>query len=65
MSLALTEEMSVCCPYCGEYFTAIVDTSVDAQSYTEDCHVCCAPIVFDIYIDNNEELNVSLRQENE
>lgn len=40
------EEMSVTCPYCGEPFTALVDTSAGDQDYIEDCVVCCRPIEF-------------------
>lgn len=39
-----TEEVSVECPYCGEGISIVVDTSVDAQEYVEDCSVCCRPI---------------------
>ncbi len=32
------------CPYCGETITGIVDLSIEAQRYIEDCEVCCQPI---------------------
>ena len=32
------------CPYCGERISMILDLSVEAQSYIEDCEVCCRPI---------------------
>jgi len=31
------------CPYCGEPISMVLDTSV-AQTYIEDCEVCCRPI---------------------
>jgi transcription elongation factor Elf1 len=32
------------CPYCGERISMVLDTSVDEQTYVEDCEVCCRPI---------------------
>lgn len=33
------------CPYCGEEITLLVDCSVEEQVYTEDCSVCCKPML--------------------
>ena len=65
MSLNLLEEVSLSCPYCGEYFTTVVDTSVESQSYIEDCQVCCSPIIIDVQIEDDSELIINTRQENE
>lgn len=35
------------CPYCGELFEALIDTS--NSDYIEDCYVCCRPIIFTIH----------------
>ena len=40
----LTETVRIQCPYCGECIEIIVDTSIEQQSYIEDCSVCCRPI---------------------
>ena len=32
------------CPYCGETISMVLDLSVNGQTYTEDCEVCCRPI---------------------
>ena len=32
------------CPFCGETFEVVVDTSVASQWFTTDCEVCCRPI---------------------
>ena len=37
----------VSCPYCGEMFDALIDISAGNSRYTEDCYVCCRPIIFD------------------
>jgi len=42
-----------------------VDPSVPQQNYIEDCQVCCQPIVFDVTVDPDNEIFVSVRSENE
>jgi len=37
-------EHTFICPNCGEEISMILDLSVRAQSYVEDCEVCCNPI---------------------
>ena len=39
-------EYQTTCPYCGETFTSLIDTSAGSQEYIEDCEICCQPIVF-------------------
>jgi hypothetical protein len=34
------------CPFCGQAFEIVVDTSVASQRFTTDCEVCCRP--FDV-----------------
>jgi hypothetical protein len=60
----LSEE-TVGCPYCGESITILVDHSVDEQEYVEDCHVCCRPIVLNVFIDNDGDAAIGVRPENE
>ena len=31
------------CPFCGQRFELIIDTSVTSQRFTTDCEVCCRP----------------------
>jgi hypothetical protein len=51
-----TDEIEVQCPFCGESFTIVVDTSVAEQTYIEDCFVCCRPINFTITCDTDGEI---------
>jgi len=38
-------EVDIECPYCGEAVTVVIDeTGGRAQTYIEDCGVCCQPI---------------------
>ena len=43
MSYSLLEE-SITCPFCWEVITLLIDPS-ESQTYTEDCFVCCRPIL--------------------
>ncbi len=49
---AMVEGYGYRCGYCGESCTVFVDpTAASAQSYVEDCQVCCRPNRLDISID--------------
>ncbi|MGB5398339.1 MAG: CPXCG motif-containing cysteine-rich protein, partial [Gammaproteobacteria bacterium] len=37
----LSEFNDIHCPYCGEKIELFIDSSIDEQSYIEDCSVCC------------------------
>jgi hypothetical protein len=60
MSFELLEEL-VTCPFCWETITILVDPS-ESQIYTEDCFVCCRPILIDTEI-NGEDLQIRVTQE--
>ena len=32
------------CPYCVQKISMLIDLSVSAQNYIEDCEICCRPI---------------------
>jgi Cysteine-rich CPXCG len=34
---------TVQCPFCGQSFEIVVDTSTGFQQFTTDCEVCCRP----------------------
>ena len=53
------------CPYCGERIELVVDCSVDYQEYVEDCAVCCRPISIGVAVDEDGEVRVTARSENE
>lgn len=52
------------CPYCGEAAEAVLDLSGGAQTYMEDCPVCCRPIVFILQTDGQDWM-LEVRGENE
>lgn len=66
MTLQPLESSDITCPYCGETITTVIDTSVDEQEYTEDCPVCCAPVLYHVRIDHDsEQIDVTVQKENE
>jgi transcription elongation factor Elf1 len=58
-------ERDIYCPYCGESQTVLIDTSEEEQTYIEDCQVCCRPIDFIVSVDNQGDVVVEVRHENE
>lgn len=59
------EEDTIMCPYCGEFFTVVIDCSVAEQQYIEDCEVCCSPIEFYVTVNSNDSYELSVHAENE
>ena len=57
-------EQTVWCPYCGEQIDVLLDPSEAGQEYTEDCQVCCRPIIFRLTEDMHG-LQASLHREDE
>lgn len=52
------------CPYCGEPIRLVVDASVDSQEYTEDCEVCCRPMIVAASV-YGDEIELDVRAEHE
>jgi len=43
------------CPYCFEKISMILDLSVGgAQTYIEDCEVCCRPIQITFFVEGGK-----------
>jgi len=63
--MSLLETVSVQCPHCWESIELVVDCSVAQQTLTEDCFVCCRPIVFDIVLDHEGFPSVEARSEDD
>lgn len=40
---AMQVSESVSCPFCGQSFELVIDTSIESQRFTTDCEVCCRP----------------------
>ena len=63
--MSLLEECQSYCPYCGEPISLLVDTSCVEQSYTEDCEVCCQPMIVNAWVDEDGSASVTLQREDE
>ncbi len=63
--MELLRECFAQCPYCGETISLLVDCSCADQSYTEDCQVCCQPMLVWVWIDEDLEPHMELRREDE
>jgi len=42
------------CPYCAQSISMLIDLSVSAQSYIEDCEICCRPIEISYEVRDDE-----------
>ena len=50
-------EHAFACPYCAAPISMLLDPSVPAQRYVEDCEVCCNPI--ELYVRFDDEAVVA------
>ncbi len=57
--------VDIACPYCGEWITLVLDASAGAQQYIEDCQVCCRPMQVSVDWDEDDEVQLSVRAEND
>ena len=50
-------------PCCWEDITMVLDTSVEEQSYVEDCEVCCRPLTITYRVDSDTDQVTSFTAE--
>jgi hypothetical protein len=50
------------CPYCWQEISVVLDTSVSAQTYVEDCEVCCKPIEIQYMVEEDSLVDFEARQ---
>ena len=62
--LSLTEQ-HIDCPYCGETISVLIEPEDSGQQYVEDCQVCCKPITFVAVVEGEDEVRVSVHDEND
>ena len=55
----------VYCPYCGEPVELLLDYSIPSQQYTEDCPVCCQPMLITVHYEADQAVQVKAQRENE
>jgi hypothetical protein len=52
------EDIEIECPYCGELFGILADTSHSSVEMIEDCSVCCHPIQLTLRFSAGELISV-------
>ena len=57
------QEQGIHCPYCGEGITILLDAEESGQEYTEDCQVCCRPILMNLMLDGGELVAIPRRED--
>ena len=62
----MNDPLVLSCPYCGEDVEFVLDEGGgDAQSYVEDCPVCCRPWQVEVTLDPEEGWLATLRTSDE
>ena len=51
---------SIQCPFCGQSFDLVIDTSVASQQFTTDCEVCCRPFEVQAECEPGEILSLTV-----
>jgi hypothetical protein len=54
------EEHFFQCPYCWEEISMLFDSSVNNQTYIEDCEICCNPIEINPIFSNSELITLNI-----
>jgi hypothetical protein len=49
------------CPYCGQSFELVIDTSNRTQRFTTDCEVCCRPLEVFVECEPGDILSLEVR----
>ena len=47
-------EQDFACPYCAAPISMLLDPTVAAQRYVEDCEVCCNPVEIAYAVEDGE-----------
>lgn len=49
------------CPFCGQSFELVIDTSVASQRFTTDCEVCCRPFEVSAECELGEVISIDVQ----
>lgn len=61
----MIEQAEVQCPCCWEAIALSLDLSAGSQEYTEDCPVCCQPLLVRLRVDVDGRYAVDVERENQ
>ena len=57
---AMQVSENVQCPFCGQRFELVIDTSTVSQQFTTDCEICCRPFEVFAECEPGEILSLSV-----
>lgn len=63
--MSILETTRIDCPYCGERIALVIDCSIAAQEYVEDCPVCCRPMSLYVTVSDDGVPQVEARRDDE
>jgi hypothetical protein len=63
--MSLAETTVVDCPYCAEPLELALDCPEGQHQYTEDCHVCCQPMVVHVSVLPGEPVSAWVAREDD
>jgi transcription elongation factor Elf1 len=49
------------CPFCGQNFELMLDTSAGSQNFTTDCEICCRPLQVRAEFEHGETLSLDVQ----
>jgi len=65
IDMNILEDVIALCPYCSQPLNLLIDRSFNEQSYSQDCQVCCNPMIVNVEIDKENNITLTLIRENE
>jgi transcription elongation factor Elf1 len=57
----MQESELIQCPFCGQEFEVLIDTSQPSQRFTIDCEICCRPMEVFVESEPGEILSLDVR----
>lgn len=51
---------SITCPFCGQTFEIVLDTTVASQRFVTDCEICCRPMEVLVECEDGEVVSLSV-----
>ena len=48
------------CPFCGQQFELVIDTSLAHATFTTDCEICCRPFQVSVECEPGEVISLSI-----
>lgn len=59
------KELEIECPWCWQAISLLLDCSAGDQSYSEDCEVCCQPMMIKLKLVISGEIELAVSREGE